>query len=165
MISDISFQSLEFHHFQHQQIWKIIFLHLQLVLFGWVTYVLPSSRISLKSGALILRYSQKKEWISFIFYCFENPLIAHDFGTTDPIQVGFSAKCTSPNEHFNQIENWKCHIFDFRLISLDHITYKEVWQVQGGTHKTFNAKAPFSVVYLLLFDNHLYIKLININNL
>ncbi len=30
-------------------------------------------------------------------------------------------KCTSPNEHFNQIENWKCQIFDFRLISVDHI--------------------------------------------
>ncbi len=26
-------------------------------------------------------------------------------------------------EHFNQIENWKCHMFSFRLISLDLITY------------------------------------------
>ena len=50
-------------------------------------------------------YSQKKKLISFVFYCFENPSIAHNFGTTGPIQVGFSAKCTSPNKHFNQIEN------------------------------------------------------------
>ncbi len=45
------------------------------------------------------------------------------FGTTGPIQVGVSAKCTCPNEDFNQIENWKCDMFDFRLIPLDHITY------------------------------------------
>ncbi len=32
-------------------------------------------------------------------------LQSHNFGTTGPIQVGFSAKCTSPNEHFNQTEN------------------------------------------------------------
>ena len=27
------------------------------------------------------------------------------------------------NEDFNQIENWKCHMFDFWLIPLDRITY------------------------------------------
>ncbi len=48
----------------------------------------------------------------FVFSCFENPSIAHTFGTTCPIQVGFSAKCISPNEHhFDQIENRKCHMF------------------------------------------------------
>ena len=31
--------------------------------------------------------------------------------------------CASPNKDFNQIENWKCHKFDFRLIPLDCITY------------------------------------------
>ncbi len=36
---------------------------------------------------------------------------------------GFAANCTSPNEDFNQIENWKCHMFDFWLIPLDRITY------------------------------------------
>ncbi len=46
-----------------------------------------------------------------------------NFGTTSPIQVGFSAKCTSPSEDFNQIENWKCHMFDFQLLPLDRITY------------------------------------------
>ena len=69
--------------------------------------VLRSSRISRKSAALIVnvRYSQKKELISIVFYCSENPSIAHNLGTTGLIQVGFSAKCTSPNEHFIQIEN------------------------------------------------------------
>ncbi len=81
-----------------------------------------SSLINQKSEALIVRYSQKKEWISFVFYCFESPLIAHNFGTTGPIQVRFLAKCTSPNKDFNQIEN---HIFYCRLISLDRITYVE----------------------------------------
>ncbi len=44
----------------------------------------------------------RKKWISIVFYCSENPPIAHNLGTAGPIQVGFSAKCTSPNEHFNQ---------------------------------------------------------------
>ncbi len=68
--------------------------------------VLRSSGISQKSGALIVRYNQEKESISFGFSCFEKSSIAHNFGTTCPIQVGFSTKCTSPNnENFNQIEN------------------------------------------------------------
>ncbi len=61
-------------------------------------YVLWSSGIIRKLGALIMKYmySQKKEWISIVFYCFEHPPIAHNFGTF-PIQLGFSAKCTSSN--------------------------------------------------------------------
>ncbi len=66
----------------------------------------------------------------FVFYWFENTSTAHNFVTTDSILVTtdsilveFSAKCTSPkNEHFQQIETWKCHMLDFRLISLDRIT-------------------------------------------
>ena len=88
-----------------------------------MVHVLRSSRISRKSGALIVRYSQKKERIAVVFYCSENPSIVHNFGNTDPIQVGFSTKCTSPNEHFNQIENCNRHMFDFRLIPLDSITF------------------------------------------
>ena len=52
--------------------------------------MLWSSGISWKSGALIVRYSQKKEWISFVFYCFENPSIAQNFATTGPIGGVFS---------------------------------------------------------------------------
>ena len=69
--------------------------------------MLPSSGISQKSGALIVRYNHKKEQISFVCYCLENASIGHNFGTTGPIHTGFSAKCTSPNEHFNQIETMK----------------------------------------------------------
>ncbi len=54
-------------------------------------YVLRSSGISRKSEGLIVRYSQKKECISFVFYCFWESFNCYNFGTTGPIQVGFSA--------------------------------------------------------------------------
>ncbi len=41
-----------------------------------VANVLRSSGVSWKSGALIVRHSQKKECISFVLYCFEKPSIA-----------------------------------------------------------------------------------------
>ncbi len=85
--------------------------------------MLWSSGINQKSAALIVRYSQKKKWISIVFYCSENPSIGHNLGTTGPIQVVFSAKCTSLSEHFNQKENWKCYMCEFQLIPLDCITY------------------------------------------
>ncbi len=44
----------------------------------------------------------------YCFLCFENPSIGHNFQTTGPIQIGFSAKHTSPNDHSNQIEN--CYV-------------------------------------------------------
>ncbi len=65
-------------------------------------YVLRFSRISQKSAVLIVRYSQKKKLISIIFYCSENLSIAHSVGTRTTVQVGVSANCNSPNEHFNQ---------------------------------------------------------------
>ncbi len=43
-----------------------------------------------------------------IILLFWESSIAHNLGTTWPIQAAFSAKCTSPNAHFNQIENRKC---------------------------------------------------------
>ena len=64
----------------------------------------------------------EKERHFFCFLLFWKSFNCYNFGTTILIQVGFSAKCTSPNEDFNQIENWKCYMIDFRLIPLDHIT-------------------------------------------
>ncbi len=58
----------------------------------------------------------------FCFLLFWESFNCYNFGTTHPIQVGFSAKSTSPNKNFDQIENWKCHMFDFWLIPLDRIT-------------------------------------------
>ncbi len=84
--------------------------------------MLRSIGISRKSAALIVRYGQKKKSISIVFYCSGNLSIAHNLGTTGSIQAGFSAKCSSPNEHLNQIENWKCHMCEFQLISQDRIT-------------------------------------------
>ncbi len=75
------------------------------------------------SAELIVRYSQKKEWISFVFYCFENLCYCYNFTTTAQIQMGFSSKCTSPNEDFNHTENRKFLMFDFRLIPLDRVTF------------------------------------------
>ncbi len=88
-------------------------------------FVLQSRRVSQKSAASIVRYSQKKGMHFFCFLLFWESFNCYNFGTTGPIQVGFSAKCTSPNEHFNQIENWKCHMFDFRRIPQDRITFKD----------------------------------------
>ena len=62
--------------------------------------MLRSSRISRKLGALIVRCSQKKDCTSFVFSCFENPSVAHNFGTLVWFRWGFQQ--TSPNEHFNQ---------------------------------------------------------------
>ena len=35
-----------------------------------------------------------------LFLLFGESFKTHNFGTTGPIQIRFSAKCTSPNEHF-----------------------------------------------------------------
>ena len=95
------------------------------MLFTDSKYVLRSSGISRKSGALIVRYSQNKEWISFVFYCLENPSIAQNFGTTGLIQVVFLSKmCLSKwAMHSCMQSNRKLKMFDFRPISLDRITY------------------------------------------
>ena len=84
--------------------------------------MLGSSGVIRKSRALIVRYSQKKEIYFFCFLLFWESSNCYNFVTTGPIQVGFSANVPLFNEYFNQIENWKCHMFDFRLISLDRIT-------------------------------------------
>ncbi len=78
---------------------------------------------------------RKRNAILLCFLLFWESFIWYSFGTTGPIQVGFSAKCVLPNEDFNQIEIWKCDMFDFRLIPLDRITCKAsidiVCKVQG----------------------------------
>ncbi len=78
----------------------------------------------------------------------KSPSITHNFGTTGSIQVGFSAKCTSPNEYFNQIENWKCHMFNFRLISIDRITYCNMFY--HSTSFTYNAFCQKEVIIKML---------------
>ncbi len=71
-------------------------------------------------------------WESFNFYNFGTT------GRTGPIHVGFSAKCTSPNDDFNQIENWKCAKVNFRLIPLDHITSTILYPVFGRKRIEFS---------------------------
>ena len=84
--------------------------------------VVWSSKISRKSKILILRYSQIKDIISFVSYCFYNPSIAHIFGTKCPISVRFSAKCSFQNGAHNQVDLRNLNVNDFRLILLDHTT-------------------------------------------
>ena len=79
--------------------------------------MLQSSGITRKSKAMIVRHGQKKKIT--LFSIVENPSTAYYFGTTGPIQVVFSAECTSPRTSIKCTLN---HTFNFRLISLDHIT-------------------------------------------
>ena len=70
-------------------------------------------------------------------------------------QMGFTGKCNSPNEHFSQIENWKCHMFDFRLISLDCITYT-VGKGQPSVYGFFQSQryisdSPSCIYHLILW--------------
>ncbi len=87
--------------------------------------MLWSSGISRKSDGSInfCEIQPGKGMHFFCFLLFWESFNCCNFGTPGPIQVGFSAKCTSPDEDFNQIENWKCDMFDFHLIPLDRITY------------------------------------------
>ena len=87
----------------------------------FLNYMLRSSRINWKWGALIVRYSEKKECISFLFSCFKNLSIVITLGTTGLIQV-FS-KMYFYQSGFQSNRNWKCHKFNFRLIPLDGITF------------------------------------------
>ncbi len=51
----------------------------------------------------------------FYFLLFWESFNCCNFGTTGLIQVGFAAKCTSPNEDFNR--KLKCHMFEFDWFS------------------------------------------------
>ena len=67
--------------------------------------MLLSSGISWKSGVLIVRYSQEKEWRNeYLLFSIDLRTLQLLITWEPLVQVGFSAKCTSPNEHFNQIE-------------------------------------------------------------
>ena len=57
----------------------------------------------------------------------------HNFVTIGLIQVRIWTKCTSPNEHFNETDNGKCHMVVVRLISWDCITlcqYSVRWKLK-----------------------------------
>ncbi len=107
-------------------------------------YVLRSSGISQKSGALMVTYSQKKKCIYLVFYCFDNLSIAITLEPLIQFRWVFSTKCTSPNEDFNEIENWKCHMFNFWLIPLDHITYHYLYGFNHGPHRAVVDQKSYS---------------------
>ncbi len=89
----------------------------------YVSYVLRSSGISRKLAILIVRNSQKKKCISIVLYCFENLQLLITLEPLVRFRWGFQQNVPLINEDFNQAENWKCHMSNFRLIPLDSITY------------------------------------------
>ncbi len=66
--------------------------------------------------------ARKRICFPFVFYCFENLSIVITLEALIYFRW-FSAKCTSPNEDFNQIKNWKCHMCDLRPIPPDRIKF------------------------------------------
>ncbi len=72
--------------------------------------MLRSSWVSRKSGAWLWDTVRKRD-VFILFY-----IVLRSFQllwTTGLIQVGFSTKCTSPNEDFNQNRKRKCHIINW----------------------------------------------------
>ncbi len=57
--------------------------------------------------------ARKKEYISFVFYCFENLSIAITLELLVRFRWGFQQNVPLLMRTSNQIENWKCHIADF----------------------------------------------------
>ncbi len=110
----------------------LLYKHQPHLLMLWVCghyaiYVLRSSGItgSVRSREHWLWWdtARKRNALLYCLLLFWESFNCYNFGKNGPIQAGFAAKCSSPNEDFNQVENWKCYMFDFRLIPLDHITY------------------------------------------
>ncbi len=55
-------------------------------------------------GSIDCEIQPEKGMHLFCFLLFWESFNCYNFGTTGLIQAGFSAKCTSPNEDFNQME-------------------------------------------------------------
>ena len=95
--------------YDHLMCWvmhALLFIH--MMLHTWPTFLPTICVESVGSREywlwdILVARKRNKFLLSIVFYCFENSSIAHNLGTTGPIQVGFSGKCTSPNENFNQI--------------------------------------------------------------
>ena len=90
-------------------------------------YVMWSNKMSRNSQLLILRYSQLKQNISFVFYCFEKFSTACFSGTNQPIFMGFSAKSGSkmPNATIQKTRNIIYVTSDSFCLIASH-TYKSV---------------------------------------
>ena len=86
-------------------------------------YVSQSRWISRKSGVLIMRYSQKRECISFVLYCFENLSSTITLEPLVRFRWGFQQNVTFLRR--TPIKQ-KCHMCNFRLIPLDRIKYVHV---------------------------------------
>ncbi len=82
-----------------------------------------------------MKYSQKKECISFVFCCFENLSTAITLEPLVWFRWGFQQNVTWG---FNQMENWKCHKCDFRLTDSprSHHIFRIHLSLGLGSHHT-----------------------------
>ena len=74
---------------------------------------------------LISRYTQLLFAIPFVSYCFQLDKIVHIFGTVSPISMIFSAIQSSLSVLPTKLQIKHLIVGDFRLISLDRLTYGE----------------------------------------
>ena len=111
--------------------WCYLLYSIKSLLIAWFTssapnpiiYVSQSSRISWKSGSIdcdlwdIARKRNKFLLFSVVLRILQLLIML------EPLvhQVGFSSKMYLSKWALQAIENWKCHMFEFRLISLDRI--------------------------------------------
>lgn len=113
------------------------------------TILLPievSGQISRKSAILIFSYYPTNER-TFVFLCFENPLVPLIFGTKCPISMGLSAKCSVINVLNKEVAtNRNLRTADFTLILLDRITYHGVYLICINLHMSKKFKRKQQVV-------------------
>ena len=106
--------------------------------------------------------SQIARWISFVFYCLENLSIGHNFGSTD--SGGVCSKIYLSKWALQSNRKLKCHMFDFRLISLDHMTSVKKLQMISSllteviTNKVFQVLSKSGLTILQWFRCLLNIK-------
>ena len=89
----------------------------------YVTWSRGMSRMSL---ILILSYRLKQMTYSYVLHCFQIPRIAHISWTRCRIVMGYGSKCRIWYVQVVYIENSKLNIADKWLISLDHVTYRDL---------------------------------------
>ena len=115
--------------------------------------------ISRKSGALIVKYSQKNEWMNFVFYCFENPLMAQNFGTTEVFSKLYCSKWVLQSHRKLKMSHFRLKLKEYseisrrvkHLISLTPINWKFqlamilcLWNMQDKMNYT---SPLYTVVY------------------
>ncbi len=121
-----------------------------------VTYVLRSRAVKSEVGSIDCEISPEKGMYFFCFLLFWEPFNCYNFGTIGPIHLGFLAKCKSPNEHFNQIENMKMSHVRLEFPRSYHILF--IVTLAADPYPTlqvffgYSGFRPISLSHLLFFS-------------